>query len=186
MAAEWQKNSIENPVKPYSKGNKVLLNGKHIDTAYPKTKLAPKWWGPFTIEKVLGPVTYQLKLPTHWNKIHPVFHASRLKQFNETEEYGPPHELPLPDIIEGEEFYEVETIITNTMDKRRKNPYLYKVKWKGYPYSDATWEPLENLITPQGNAEDIVREFHKKNPKAPKPPNLEETITQLKTVNNNV
>ena len=36
--------------------------------------MAPKREGPFEIEDVLGPVTYQLKLPESW-KIHKVFHV---------------------------------------------------------------------------------------------------------------
>ena len=40
-------------------------------------KMAPKWEGPFQIKEVLGPVTYQLKLPEPW-KIHKVFHATLL------------------------------------------------------------------------------------------------------------
>jgi hypothetical protein len=41
-------------------------------------RMTPKREGPFEVEEVLGPVTYQLKLPTTW-KIHNVFHAVLLK-----------------------------------------------------------------------------------------------------------
>jgi hypothetical protein len=44
-----------------------------MKTNYHK-KMAPKREGPFKVEEVLGPVTYQLKLPTTW-KTHNVFHA---------------------------------------------------------------------------------------------------------------
>jgi hypothetical protein len=40
-------------------------------------KIVLKQEGPFEIDEVLGPVTYQLKLPESW-KIHNVFHAASL------------------------------------------------------------------------------------------------------------
>ena len=38
--------------------------------------------------------------------------------------------------------FEVEKIIDK---KSKKGKYFYKVKWKDYPLSEATWEPKENL-----------------------------------------
>ncbi len=55
---------------------------------------------------------------------------------------------------EGEE-YEVEEILGVKISKGKK---LYHVKWKGYPLSDATWEPKENL----GNAPKLLIEFEKR------------------------
>jgi hypothetical protein len=42
-------------------------------------KLAPKFYGPYTILRHLGQVTYHLFLPSH-SKIHLVFHVSFLKK----------------------------------------------------------------------------------------------------------
>ena len=36
----------------------------------------------------------------------------------------------------------------------------FLVKWKGYPMSDNSWEPQENL-----HADELITEFYKKNPK---------------------
>ena len=80
-----------------------------MKTNYHK-KIAPKREGPFKIVKVLGPVTYQLKLPETW-KIHNVFHATLLRQYNETEVYGANYPRPPPELVEGEEVYEVENIL---------------------------------------------------------------------------
>jgi hypothetical protein len=49
----------------FKKGQIVWLDLRHLKTNYHK-KMAPKREGPFEIEEVLGPVTYQLKLPESW------------------------------------------------------------------------------------------------------------------------
>jgi hypothetical protein len=49
----------------FKKGQMVWLDSRHLKTNYHK-KMAPKQEGPFEIEEVLGPVTYQLKLPESW------------------------------------------------------------------------------------------------------------------------
>ena len=72
--------------------------------------MALKREGPFEIEEVLGPVTYRLKLPTTW-RIHNVFHAVLLKPYQENEICGENFTTPPPDIVDGEEVYQVETIL---------------------------------------------------------------------------
>ena len=44
-------------------------------------------------------------------EIHPVFHTTLLRQYKETDVYGANFPQPPPDIIEGEEVYEVEWIL---------------------------------------------------------------------------
>ncbi len=41
-------------------GQKVWLNAKNLTLPYGTIKLAPRWHGPFEIEKVMSPVVYQL------------------------------------------------------------------------------------------------------------------------------
>ena len=39
-------------------------------------------------------------------------------------------------------------LIEKILDRRRNNNRLeYKIKWEGYPMSQSTWEPIENLKT---------------------------------------
>jgi hypothetical protein len=80
--------------------------------------------GTFKINKVLGPVTYQLKLPQSW-KIHNVFHAALLRPYIENEVYGNNYPRPLPKLLEGKEVYEVETILRH---RRRGRGYQYYMK----------------------------------------------------------
>jgi hypothetical protein len=103
--------------------------------------MAPKREGPFEIEEVLGPVTYQLKLPESW-QIHKVFHAALLWPYWENEVYGENYIWPLPDIEEGEEVYEVKQILKH---RKRGWGYKYLIKWVSYPITEALWEPKSNL-----------------------------------------
>ena len=124
----------------FRKGDKVWLDSRNLQTLYHR-KMAPKREGPFEIMEVIGPVTYQLKLPTTW-KVHNVFHASLLRQYKENEVYRANFDWPPAELI-GKEVYEVETILKHRKQGQR---YQYFVKWKGYPITEALWEPEEVFI----------------------------------------
>jgi len=117
--------------------------------------MKPKREGPFEITEVLGPVTYRLKLPNSW-RIHNVFHATLLKQYKETETYGDNFTNPPPELVEGEEVYEVETILNH---RKRGRGYQYYIKWKGYPISDASWEP-EQVFSDDGDTLTRYKQRH--------------------------
>ena len=144
--------------KPYREGNQVWLEGTNLKTLYPSAKLGPKQYGPFKIMKQLSNAVYRLEIPRHW-KIHNVFHANLLTPYKETELHGPNFTRPPPDLVDGEEEFEVEKILDTRPQGRRRKMY-YLVKWKGYPISDNSWEPEENI-----HAEELIKEFHKRNPK---------------------
>ena len=99
----------EAPSSQFAIGDQVWLEGSHLRLPHQSTKLAPKRYGPFTITKQINPVMYQLTLPATW-QIHPMFHASLLSPYTETDAHGPNYTRPPPDLIGGEEFYEVEQI----------------------------------------------------------------------------
>ena len=137
----------------FNEGDQVLLSSANINLSTPSHKLSPKFIGPFTIEKVISPVAYQLTLPTTM-KIHPVFHISQLWPYLDP---SPLHEVPPcppPVEVEGNLEYEVETILNKQIHWQQTE---YLVKWHGYPDYDATWEPLVNL----GNAQAAIKEFEK-------------------------
>jgi hypothetical protein len=121
---------------PFKKGDKVWLDSRNLKTIYHK-KMKPRREGPFLITDVLGPVTYRLKLPTTW-RIHNVFHAALLRSYKENEIYGENFLLPNPELLDGEEVYEVETILNH---RKLGRGHQYYVKWRGYPITDASWEP---------------------------------------------
>jgi hypothetical protein len=57
-------------LQPYKKNS---LKDDHCQ------KLAPKFYGPYTVLKCVGQVAYQLAFPSH-SKLHHVFHVSCLKK----------------------------------------------------------------------------------------------------------
>jgi hypothetical protein len=64
----------------FKEGDQVWLEGCNLHLDQPSAKLAPKRHGPFTIKRVLSPITYQLTLPHQW-KIHDVFHVDLLTPY---------------------------------------------------------------------------------------------------------
>eukprot|EP00884_Botryococcus_braunii_P004818 jgi/Botrbrau1/14337/Bobra.0222s0007.1 len=104
--------------------------------------------GPFTVLSRVGNVAYKLKLPPGliW---HSVFHPGTEK----------PQPTPLPPVIGGDMYYEVEDIVGHKVrcrhvnakkshddpSRKGKPQYLYLVQWVGYPDSDNSWEPVCNF-----------------------------------------
>jgi hypothetical protein len=129
---------------PFKKGDKVWLDSRNLKTIYHK-KMRPEQEGPLEITEVLGPITYRLKLPKTWC-IHDVFHATLLRPYKENEIYGENFPEPPPQLQEGEEVYEVETILNH---RKRGCGYQYYVKWQGYPISNTSWEP-EHVFSNDG------------------------------------
>src|SRR5258707_15181920 len=138
----------------FSVGAQVWLEGTHLRLPYQATKLAPKRYGPFEVIREVSPMAYQLRLPVAWN-IHDVFHASLLSPYRETNTHGPNYSRPSPDLIEGEEEYEVEKVI-NHRHTGRARTLQYLIKWKGDPEADNTWEPADQVHAPQ-----LVKTYHR-------------------------
>jgi hypothetical protein len=141
-----------NRTKPFKVNDQVWLESKNLRIPYQSRKLAPKREGPFKIKEVLGPVTYRLTLPKQW-KIHDVFHACLLTPYKETELHGPNETRPPPDLVEGQEEYKIEAIISHRLHKNRETTYL--IKWKGYNSSENSWIPESELT----NAEEELNAY---------------------------
>ena len=120
---------------PFKTGDKVWLEATNLKVPNRSKKLSPKREGPFLIEKVLSPLTYRLQIPTTW-RIHPVFHASLLTPYTQTESHGPSFTHPPPEIVDNEEEYEIEAIIAHRKNGKRRQ---YLVKWMGYESSENSW-----------------------------------------------
>jgi len=153
----------------YQVGDLVMLNGRNIKTRRPTRKLDHKNHGPFQIEKVVSPLAVRLTLPRKW-KIHNVFHVSLLEPYRTSEHRAPPDPskvLREADDIEQSEEYDVEEVISSVEKGRGNNKrVLYLVRWLDYPErKDWTEEPYDNFSV--GGLEKL-REFHQRNPDAPR------------------
>src|SRR6266481_2204264 len=149
------KSSDQNSLPPsqYKPGQQVWLDATHLRLPHQKAKLTPRCLGLFKIIKEISPVAYRLALLANW-RIHDVFHASLLNPYHETNAHGPNFTRPPPDLIEGEEEYEVERIVAHWVFGRSKH-LQYLIKWKGYPESDNSWEPADQVHAP-----DLVKCYH--------------------------
>ena len=134
------------------KGDKVYLLTKNLTTRRKTKKLDHVKVGPFLIAEARGPVNYRLELPAD-AKIYPVFHVSLL----EPADPETPIQTTFHYQTEEETEYEVEKIL-------RQDGQKYLVKWKGYPDSENTWEPIEHLL----NCQQLLRQFHHRNPDSPR------------------
>src|SRR5882757_5900865 len=103
--------------KSFDPGDKVWLDARNLCIRTPSRKLSPQRYGPYKVKEQVSPVTYHLKLPTSL-RIHDVFHVNLLTPYYETEEHGANYLQPPPELIDGEEEYEVEEIIDERTNRR--------------------------------------------------------------------
>ena len=143
--------------KPYQTGDKVWLEGHNLNTTHPSSKLAPRCYRPFSITHVVSCTSYQLRLPSQW-KLHDVFHASLLTPYKEMALNGQHYQEPIPDLIDGQPEWEVESILEV---RRWRNQLQFLVCWKGFSEAHDCWEPASNI-----HADELVQDFYKRHPLA--------------------
>ena len=121
-------------------------------------KLKPRWLGPFTVLERVSPVNYRLLLPPELGTMHNVFHAAVLKPWKD--DGRQPVARPGPVLVDGEQEYLVEAILAHRLidAKQPSKGCWYLVKWAGYPISDATWEPEDNLVQ---DVPDLLKAYQK-------------------------
>ena len=135
---QCQMNKKRKMAPQLKKGDKVYLLTKNWKVKPPRTKkLDHVKVGPFLVEERIGPVNVRLRLPRD-ARVHPNFHILMI-------ELADP-ETPLQETFhyqsEEEQEFEVKRIL-------KKQGQQYLVKWKDYPDSENTWEPLKNLANCQ-------------------------------------
>jgi hypothetical protein len=153
----WEKHKREG--RTFQEGDQVWLEGCHIKTHQPMAKLGAKCHGPFKVTRVLSPLNYQLELPAQW-QIHDVFHVDLLMPYQETDFHGRNYERPPPDLINGEEEYEIEHMV-DSWHHGRGGKIQYLIKWKGYPDLENQWVSWDDI-----NAPELLAEFKEQNPNA--------------------
>jgi len=103
-----------------------------------KSKLSPRFYGPFQVAEKIGSVAYRLRLPPK-ARIHDVFHVVFLKKHHgET----PTAMGALPPIANGRAL-PVPAKVLRAMPSR--NSWDLLVQWEGRSTAEATWEPLQEF-----------------------------------------
>ena len=85
-----------------------------------------------------------------------MFHAILLKPYQENDIYGNNFPTPPLEIINGEEVYQIKTILKH---RKRGQGYQYLIKWEGYPISEASWEP-ESSFSEDGDLLNLYKKRH--------------------------
>ncbi|KAF5757863.1 putative nucleotidyltransferase, Ribonuclease H [Helianthus annuus] len=109
-------------------------------------KLSPRFFGPYRVKRIIGPVAYELELPSD-ARIHPVFHVSMLK---------PAHGAsfsdscpPLPITKDWEIHLQPADVIAQRWVYEAGQRVLeLLISWCNRPVEEATWESYE-LFTNQ-------------------------------------
>ena len=116
-ALQWRIKPI-NPSKTFASGDEVWLDARNLKIRTPSRKLSPQRYGPFKVLQRISLVAYRIEL-LQTMKIHNVFHIDLLIPHHQTEAYGETYRQPPPELIDGEEEYEIEEIINQRTDKQR-------------------------------------------------------------------
>jgi len=139
-------------------GDKVLVDAEHINVPNKKAnpKLEDQFFGPFTVTRVITPVTVELDLPDNIKRSR-TFNIKALKPYHDSPAQFSsrvPARPPATATASGTSEYEVEKIYGQRIFRKRKQ---YLVKWKGYPEYEMSWEPEAHLT----NAKEAIDEFLK-------------------------
>ena len=140
----------------YQVGEFALLSTKGMKLSPLATKnLLSKWLGPFEVTKRVGEVAYELVLPAAMGRVHPVFHVSLLRKYQDGERQS----APLPAVLlDGEEECEIQQVLAHrqrSTGRNRKHQLEYFVSWKGMGPEHSEWKHESDLT----NAAELVQDY---------------------------
>ncbi|GKA46411.1 putative reverse transcriptase domain-containing protein [Tanacetum coccineum] len=149
-ARDHQKRYADNQRKPleFSVGDKVLLKvspRKGVVRFGKRSKLSPRYVGPFEIVERVGPIAYRLRLPQDLVGIHDMFHVLNIKKCLAKVNFH----VPLEEVKIENKLHFVEEpmeIIDREVKKLKKkhNP-IVKVRWISWRRQDFTWEREDEM-----------------------------------------
>ncbi|GJS20319.1 putative reverse transcriptase domain-containing protein [Tanacetum coccineum] len=132
----------------FSVGDYVLLKvspWKGVVHFRKKSKLAPRFVGPFEIIEKVGPVAYRLDLPEELNGVHDTFHVSNLKKCLA----DPTLQVPLDEIQVDANLNFVEEpveILEREFKKLKQSRIaIVKVRWNSKHGPEFTWEREDQI-----------------------------------------
>jgi hypothetical protein len=105
-----------------------------------RSKLAPRYIGPFQILEQRGEVAYQLEPPLQLSDVHGVFHVSQLRKcLRVSEEHMPLEALTVGKYLMYQE-YPVKIMDTSEKVTWNNHYKMCKVQWSNHTEEEATWE----------------------------------------------
>jgi hypothetical protein len=73
--------------------------------------------------------------------------------FHETKEHGANYTQPPPELIDGDEEFEVQGILNDRLFRRKRQ---YLVRWKGYAPAEDSWVDAKDLHSPE-----LLEDYHR-------------------------
>uniref|UniRef100_A0A674NH19 Chromo domain-containing protein n=1 Tax=Takifugu rubripes TaxID=31033 RepID=A0A674NH19_TAKRU len=138
--SQLQANRHRTPAPSYQPGQKVWLSTKDLPLQVESRKLAPRFVGPFEVDRMVNPAAVRLKLPPAL-RIHPTFHVSKVKPVGS----GPA--------------YTVRSILDV---RRRGRGFQFLVDWEGYGPEERSWVPRRFILDTS-----LLRDFYHAHPEKP-------------------
>eukprot|EP00967_Tisochrysis_lutea_P126478 scaffold213940_cov19-Tisochrysis_lutea.AAC.1 len=115
------------PEITYHPNQLVLLSTQNFSQGQGQ-KLMPKWMGPFSVIKMVGPVAVKLSLPEHMC-CHNVFHVSQVKPYRIHEGEEPVYSTPLLSYdTDGTPIWQLERIVQHRPVSARRNQVKFEYK----------------------------------------------------------
>lgn len=157
----------------FEAGDLVLLSTENLNLQLPSKKFQPRYIGPLKILQIRGENTVVIEVPPRLKRLDPLQNIQHLRPYKtRPAELGPQRiELP-PDLVEGEEEYEVEDILAHRFVGKRLE---YLTRFKSYGPEEDLWLPARNLK----NSPEILEAYHARNPlENPKPKDKDGTMAK--------
>nr|GFA58186.1 putative reverse transcriptase domain-containing protein [Tanacetum cinerariifolium] len=150
VARDRQKNYADKCRKPleFSVGDKVLLKvspRKGVVRFGKRSKLSPRYVGPFEIVERIGPVAYWLRLPQELVGVHDTFHVSNLKKCLANVNLH----VPLDEVKVDDKLHfvkePIETLDRGVKKLQRRWIPIVKVRWNSRRGPKFTWEQEDEM-----------------------------------------
>ncbi|KAL3973506.1 potassium voltage-gated channel Eag-related subfamily H member 3 [Sarotherodon galilaeus] len=142
----------------YAVGQRVWLSSANIPLKSMSRKLAPRFLGPFTVRRIINPVSVRLQLPASM-KVHPTFHVSQLKPVSSSPLCPPAGPPPPARVVDDAPAYSVRQLLDV---RRRGRGYQFLVDWEGYGPEERAWIPGSLVLDPG-----LIADFYRRHPDKP-------------------